>query len=354
MSKYNIAVIQGDGIGPEVTSSTIDVLTKVGERFGHTFNFTQSICGGAAYDKYGEPLPKESLDICLASDSVLLGAVGGPQYDNLPYEMRPERALLGVRKEMGLYANLRPAKLFPALAKVCPLKNPKNIDIMVVRELIGGIYFGERGIRNGKYGREGYDVMAYGELEVERIARIAFELALKRSGKVASVDKANVLSSSAVWRKAVHDTHADYPGVILEDVLVDNAAMQLVREPSQFDVIVTENLFGDILSDLASQCVGSIGILPSASINETTRGLYEPIHGSAPTIAGKNIANPIATILSAAMMLNISFNLPQEALAIEKAVEKTLNNGARTADLKEEGLPVYGTREITDLIIKNL
>ena len=354
MKTYNIAVIKGDGIGPEVTNSAIDVLTKIGERFDIKFNFTESVCGGCAYDKYGEPLPKESLDICLKSDSVLLGAVGGPQYDNLPYELRPERALLGVRKAMELYANLRPAKMFDALKSVCPLKNPKSIDIMVVRELIGGIYFGEKGIRDGKMGREGYDVMAYGELEVERICRTAFELAQKRRGKVSSVDKANVLKTSGVWRKVVHEIHEDYPDVVLEDVLVDNMAMQLVREPSQFDVVVTGNLFGDILSDLASQCVGSIGILPSASINETTRGLYEPIHGSAPTIAGKNIANPIATILSSAMMLKYAFNLSKESEAIENAVEKTLNAGARTADLKEEGKKVLGTREITELIIKNI
>ncbi len=354
MSKYNIAVIKGDGIGPEIVNSAMDVLTKIGERYNHTFDFTQSICGGIAYDKYGEPLPKESLDICLASDSVLLGAVGGPQYDNLPYEKRPERALLGVRKAMGLYANLRPAKIFPALAGACPLKNPKNIDMLIVRELIGGIYFGEKGIRQGKLGREGYDVMAYSEMEVERIGRIAFELAQKRRGKVSSIDKANVLSTSGIWRKIIHDIHEDYPDVQLEDVLVDNAAMQLVRDPSQFDVIVTGNLFGDILSDLASQCVGSIGILPSASLGETTRGLYEPIHGSAPTIAGKNIANPIATILSAAMMLRYAFDLQEEGEAIEKAVEKTLNDGYRTADLQEEGLSVLGTKEITEVIINNI
>lgn len=354
MTKFNIAVIKGDGIGPEIVDSAMNVLTKIGERFGHNFDFIQSICGGAAYDKYGEPLPQESLDICLASDSVLLGAVGGPQYDNLPYEKRPERALLGVRKAMQLYANLRPAKIFPALDKVCPLKNPKNIDIMVVRELIGGIYFGEKGVRQGELGREGYDVMRYSEIEVERIARTAFELAQKRRNKVSSIDKANVLATSGVWRKSVHDIHSDYPNVQLEDVLVDNAAMQLVKDPAQFDVILTGNLFGDILSDLASQCVGSIGILPSASINETTRGLYEPIHGSAPTIAGQNIANPIATILSAAMMLKYAFNLNDESDAIERAVEKTLNSGARTADLQEKGLAVLGTKQITELIIKNI
>ena len=352
--KYNIGVIQGDGIGPEITDAAMKVLTKIGDRYNHKFEFTQSICGGKAYDKYGEPLPQESLDICLNSDSVLLGAVGGPQYDNLPYDKRPERALLGVRKAMGLYANLRPAKLFPALSKVCPLKNPKNIDIMVVRELIGGIYFGERGLRNGKLGREGYDVMSYSELEVERVARIAFELAQKRRKKVSSIDKANVLATSGIWRKIVHDINEDYPDVQLEDVLVDNAAMQLVRDPSQFDVIVTGNLFGDILSDLSSQCVGSIGILPSASLGETNRGLYEPIHGSAPSIAGQNIANPIATILSAAMMLKYSFDLDEEGSAIEKAVEKSLNEGARTADLQEEGLPVLTTTQMTDVIINNI
>ncbi len=354
MSKFHIAVIQGDGIGPEVTSAAMQVLQKIGERYNHAFEFTQSVCGGCAYDRYGEPLPQESLDICLQSDSVLLGAVGGPQYDGLPYEKRPERALLGVRKAMELYANLRPAKLFDALASVCPLKHAANIDIMVVRELIGGIYFGEKGMRTGKYGREGYDVMCYGELEVERIARTAFELAQKRRGKVASIDKANVLKTSGLWRQVVHDVHADYADVQLEDVLVDNAAMQLVRDPSQFDVIVTGNLFGDILSDLASQCVGSIGILPSASINDTTRGLYEPIHGSAPSIAGKDIANPIATILSAAMMLKYAFNLSAEGDVIERAVETTLAQGARTADLAQDGLPVIGTREMTERIIRNI
>ena len=348
MSSYNITVIQGDRIGPEVTSAAVRVLEEVGAKFGHKFNFEYSVCGGAAYDRYGEPLPAESLEKCLKSDSVLLGAVGGPQYDSLPYEKRPERALLGVRKAMGLYANLRPAKLFDALADVCPLKNPKNIDMLVVRELIGGIYFGEKG------GREGYDVMCYGELEVERICRAAFELAQKRRGKVTSVDKANVLKTSGIWRKVVHDIHEDYPDVQLEDVLVDNMAMQLVRDPSQFDVIVTGNLFGDILSDLASQCVGSIGILPSASINDTTRGLYEPIHGSAPSIAGKNIANPIATILSASMMLKYAFDLSAEADAVDKAVEKALNDGARTADLAQEGLPVLSTTQMTDVILKNL
>lgn len=354
MGKYQIAVIQGDGIGPEVTRSAMQVLEKIGERYNHTFAFEQSICGGCAYDRYGEPLPAESLDICLKSDSVLLGAVGGPQYDSLPYEKRPERALLGVRKAMQLYANLRPARLFDALASVCPLKKAENIDILVVRELIGGIYFGEKGMRQGQYGREGYDVMAYGELEVERIARTAFELAQTRRGKVSSIDKANVLKTSGLWRQVVHDVHSDYPDVVLEDVLVDNAAMQLVRDPSQFDVIVTGNLFGDILSDLASQCVGSIGILPSASINDTSRGLYEPIHGSAPTIAGKDIANPIATILSAAMMLKYAFHLQEEGDAIERAVETTLAQGARTADLAQEGLPVIGTREMTERIIHNI
>lgn len=352
--KYNIAVIAGDGIGPEVTSSATAVLTKIGERFGHQFNFEQAICGGSAYDKYGEPLPAESLEICLKSDSVLLGAVGGPQYDSLPYDKRPERALLGLRKELGLYANLRPAKVFESLAEACPLKNSSNIDMLIVRELIGGIYFGERGVRQGKYGKEGYDVMSYGELEVERIARVAFESAQKRRGKVSSIDKANVLATSGLWRKCVHDVHSDYPDVELEDVLVDNAAMQIVRDPSQFDVIVTGNLFGDILSDLASQCVGSIGILPSASLGDTNRGLYEPIHGSAPTIAGMNIANPIATVLSASMMLKYAFNLQAECDAIDNAVSKVLESGARTADLKQEGLAVIGTREMTDLIINNI
>ena len=351
---YNIALLKGDGLGPEIVDSAVRVLEAVGEKYGHTLSFTPYDIGGVALDKYGIPLPDETVRGCLEADSVLLGAVGGPKWDTLPGNMRPEKALLGIRAAMNLFTNLRPAKLYPALKGECPLREDivsGGFDIMIVRELTGGIYFGERGMREGKYGEEAYDTEAYSRMEIERIARVAFEAARKRNKKLTSIDKANVLETSRLWRKIVHEIAEEYPDVKCEDMLVDNAAMQLVRNPAQFDVIVTSNMFGDILSDEASQITGSIGMLPSASINETTRGLYEPIHGSAPDIAGQNKANPIATILSGAMMLLYSFGLSEESDAIVSAVDEVLAKGYRTADLAH-GAPSLTTVEITDKIIE--
>ena len=353
---YNIALLKGDGIGPEIVESAVRVLETVGKRFSHTFNFTAYDIGGVAIDKYGIPLPEETVKGCLAADSVLLGAVGGPKWDNLPGNVRPEKALLGIRAAMNLFTNLRPAKLYPALRGECPLREDivqGGFDIMIVRELTGGIYFGERGMREGKYGEEAYDTEAYSRMEIERIARVAFETARKRRKNLISIDKANVLETSRLWRKIVHEISAEYPDVTVSDMLVDNAAMQLVRNPAQFDVVVTSNMFGDILSDEASQITGSIGMLPSASLNDTTRGLYEPIHGSAPDIAGQNKANPIATILSAAMMLLYSFGLSEESEAIVSAVDKVLLAGYRTADLAHGG-DALGTYEMTEKIIENI
>lgn len=355
--KYSIALLRGDGVGPEIVDSAVCVLKEVGKKFGHEFLFSPYLIGGAAIDATGEPLPKETVDGCLASDSVLLGAVGGPKWDNLSGDKRPEKALLGIRAALGLFTNLRPAKLYPALSDACPLKESvakAGFDIMIVRELTGGIYFGERGYREGKYGLEAYDTECYSRMEIERIARVAFETAKKRGNKVASIDKANVLETSRLWRKTVHEIAKEYPEIELTDVLVDNAAMQLVRNPAQFDVIVTSNMFGDILSDEASQITGSIGMLPSASLNETTRGMYEPIHGSAPDIAGKGIANPIATILSAAMMLRYSFGLSKEADCIENAVNSVLNDGLRTADIASADDKTLSTTEMTEAIIARL
>ncbi len=353
---YNIALLKGDGIGPEIVDSAVRVLEVIGKKYGHVFNFTPYLIGGAAIDATGEPLPRETVEGCLASDSVLLGAVGGPKWDTLPGNMRPEKALLGIRSAMELFTNLRPAKLYPALKGDCPLREDivaKGFDIMIVRELTGGIYFGERGLRVGKYGEEAYDTECYSRMEIERICKVAFETAMKRNKRLVSIDKANVLDSSRLWRKIVHEMAPSYPEVEVSDMLVDNAAMQLVRNPAQFDVIVTTNMFGDILSDEASQITGSIGMLPSASLGNTKRGLYEPIHGSAPDIAGQNIANPIATILSCAMMLLYSFDLTKESEAIVSAVNKVLEAGCRTADLAH-GAPSLSTTEITDKIIENL
>ncbi len=353
---YTIGLLKGDGIGPEIVDSAVRVLEKIGARFGHHFAFTPYLIGGAAIDATGAPLPKETVEGCLSSDSVLLGAVGGPKWDSLSGEMRPEKALLGIRAAMELYTNLRPAKLYPALKDDSPLRADiieKGFDILIVRELTGGIYFGDRGYREGKYGTEAYDTECYSRVEIERIARAAFEAAMVRNKKVTSIDKANVLETSRLWRKTVHEVALDYPEVTLTDMLVDNAAMQLVRNPSQFDVIVTSNMFGDILSDEASQITGSIGMLPSASLGAAKRGLYEPIHGSAPDIAGQNKANPIATILSAAMMLRYAFGLEKEALAIENAVDAVLNDGLRTADIAHGG-ETLGTVEMTDEILKRL
>ena len=352
--RYNIALLKGDGIGPEIVESAVRVLRAVGEKYSHEFVFTEYDIGGAAYDKYGVPLPEATVEGCLASDSVLLGAVGGPRYDTLPANLRPEKALLGIRAAMGLFTNLRPAKLYPALKAECPLREDivaRGFDIMIVRELTGGIYFGERGMREGKYGEEAYDTESYSRMEIERICKVAYECAMKRGKKLISIDKANVLDTSRLWRKIVHEMNADFPEVECTDMLVDNAAMQLVRNPSQFDVVVTTNMFGDILSDEASQITGSIGMLPSASLGDTKRGLYEPIHGSAPDIAGQNKANPIATILSAAMMLLYSFDLKEESEAIVSAVDKVLEAGWRTADLAHGG-EALGTDAMTDKIIE--
>ncbi len=356
MKTYKIGLLRGDGIGPEIVDSAVRVLQAVGKKYNMEFTFTPYLIGGAAIDVCGEPLPKETVDGCLASDSVLLGAVGGPKWDNLAGNMRPEKALLGIRAAMGLFTNLRPAKLYPALKEECPLRADivaNGFDIMIVRELTGGIYFGERGYREGKYGQEAYDTEAYSKMEIERIARVAFETARKRRKKLTSIDKANVLETSRLWRKIVHEIATEYPDVEVCDMLVDNAAMQLVRNPSQFDVIVTSNMFGDILSDEASQITGSIGMLPSASLSDNKRGLYEPIHGSAPDIAGQNIANPIATILSAAMMLLYAFDEKDASEAIVSAVDKVLSEGYRTADLAR-GVVAISTVEMTDKIIERL
>lgn len=358
MSTYNIAVIKGDGIGPDIVSEEMKVLSKIGEKFGHTFKFTEVLAGGAAIDACGTPLPEETVKVCKESDSVILGAVGGPKWDNLPGEMRPERgALLGLRSELGLYANLRPAIMHKALADASPIKKEiigDSLDILVVRELTGGIYFGEKGYRKGKYGEEAYDIENYSEFEIKRIAKIAFEAAMKRNKKVTSIDKANVLESSRLWRKTVIEMAKDYPEVELDHMYVDNGAMQLVRNPKQFDVILTSNMFGDILSDEASQITGSIGMLPSASLGEGAFGLYEPIHGSAPDIAGMNIANPIATILSGAMMLRYSFGLNAEAQAIEDAVTKVLEKNIRTGDIAEINSTKVGTNQMGEAILSEI
>lgn len=338
--KYHIAVIKGDGIGPEIVSEAIRVLNAVGEKYGHSFEYKEVLMGGCAIDATGVPLPDETIKICKESDSVLLGAVGGPKWDTLPGNLRPEKGLLGIRSALRLYANLRPAMLFPPLRNACPLKPEmitEGLDILIVRELTGGIYFGERGRRNGKNGEEAYDTECYSVGEIERIGKIAFEAAMKRNKKLTSIDKANVLESSRLWREVMHKMAAEYPQVELHDMLVDNAAMQLVRNPGSFDVVVTSNMFGDILSDEASMITGSIGMLPSASLGVGNLGLYEPIHGSAPDIAGQNAANPIATILSAAMMLRYSFGLVKEAEAIENSVLNVLESGLRTMDIAASG-----------------
>ena len=349
-----IAVIKGDGIGPEIVNEAEKVLNKIGEKYGHTFEYTDVLMGGCAIDATGVPLPQETIDICLASDSVLLGAVGGPKWDTLPGNLRPEAGLLGIRGAMKLFANIRPAKLIPALAGACPLKDEitKNgLDLVIVRELIGGAYFGERDTHVDENGvKHASDSMAYADYEVERICRVAFDMARKRGKKVHSVDKANVLDSSRLWREVAHKVAEEYPDVEFQDILVDNTAMQLVHNPAQFDVMVTENLFGDILSDEASMITGSLGMIPSASLGEGSLGLYEPIHGSAPDIAGQNKANPLATILSVAMMLRYSFDMSKEADAIENAVDKVLAEGYRTGDIMSEGMKCVSCSEMGDLV----
>jgi 3-isopropylmalate dehydrogenase len=355
--EYNIAVIKGDGIGPEIVTEAMKALEVVGEKYGHTFHFTECYAGGNAIDKFGIPLPQETLDTCKASDSVLLGAVGGPKWDSVPSDKRPERALLGLRSGLGLFVNLRPAQMHAALAEACPIK-PEIIgdgfDILVCRELTGDVYFGKRGRRESPLGETGWDDMNYSVSEVERIGRRGFDMAMRRGKKVVSVDKANVLETSRVWRETMHRIAKEYPEVEYSDMYVDNCAMQLVRNPGQFDVIITGNLFGDILSDEASMITGSIGMLPSASIGESTLGMYEPIHGSAPDIAGKGIANPIATILSTAMMLRYSFGLADEADCIEAACEKALNDGHRTADIAKEGEKILSTSEMGQIVCDNI
>lgn len=353
----NITVIRGDGIGPEIVNQAIRVLDRIAEKFGHTFHYQDILAGGCAIDAYGTSLPKESLEKCLNCDSVLLGAVGGPKWDGVPKEIRPEAALLGIRSAMGLYANLRPARLFHQLSEASPLKpeiTEKGIDLMMVRELTGGAYFGAHVTSEENGELVAHDDMNYSVHEIRRIARTAFDIARKRDSRVISVDKANVLDTSRLWRKIVHEVAAEYPDVTCTDMLVDNTAMQLVRNPSQFDVIVTENLFGDILSDEASMITGSIGMMASASLGEGTRGMYEPIHGSAPDIAGQNIANPIGTILSAAMMLRYSFDLPEEASCIESAVDRVLNAGVRTGDIWSEGTAKVTCSGMGDAILAQI
>ncbi len=328
----NIAVIRGDGIGPEIVNQAIKVLDKVAKIYGHTFTYTDVDMGGCAIDKYGDPLPENELKKCLSSDSVLLGAVGGDKWNDVPGDKRPEKGLLRLRAGMGVYSNNRPAKIWKQLASASPLKDSivdKGIDFIIVRELIGGIYFGEHKTE----GDTATDVLKYSESEIERIGKIAFETARKRGKRLCSVEKSNVLDSSRLWKKVMHRLADEYPDVELSDMLVDNCAMQIVKNPSQFDVIVTENMFGDILSDEASMITGSIGMIPSSSLGETSLGLYEPIHGSAPDIAGTDTANPMGTILSAAMMLRYSFDMEQEACAIENAVSQILDEGYRTADI---------------------
>jgi len=353
---YKIALIKGDGIGPEVVGEAVKVMDAVGEKFGHTFAYTDVLMGGCAIDAVGKSYPDGTAEKCRACDAVLLGAVGGPKWGHATDpDKRPETALLSIRKDLGLYANLRPAALRPALAAACPLKNDKGIDLMIVRELTGGVYFGKKDrYPTADRGEEASDLMAYSVKEIERIGRRAFELARLRRKKLSSVDKANVLETSRLWRETIHRLAKEYPDVEVEDVLVDNAAMQLVRAPEQFDVVVTENMFGDILSDEASMITGSIGLLPSASIGDAAPGLYEPIHGSAPDIAGQDKANPIATILSVAMMFRYSFHLPEEAAAVERAVDAVLNEGWRTADIAAPGEQAVGTVKMGELIRSKL
>ena len=348
-----IAVIRGDGIGPEIITEAVKILDKVAAKYGHSFQYDEVVAGGCAIDQFGKSLVPEMLQKCLDSDSVLLGAVGGPKWDGCPKDIRPEAALLGIRSAMGLYSNLRPAKLFPQLSDASPLKMSivdRGIDLMMVRELIGGIYFGEKKTATNNGEKTASDLMIYSEHEIERIARTAFETAKKRRKKVTSIDKANVLDSSRLWREVLHRVAAEYPDVEFSDMLVDNTAMQLVKDPSQFDVVVTENMFGDILSDEASMITGSIGMIPSSSLGDGTRGMYEPIHGSAPDIAGKNLANPIGTILAAAMMLKYSFDMDKESEAIEAAVNRVLDDGYRTGDIMSEGMTKLGCSEMGDKI----
>ncbi len=356
----NIATIPGDGIGPDIVREGCRVLDAIGKKYGHEFNYTETLAGGAALDATGEPLPQATLDTCLASDAVLLGAVGGPKWDVLPGAKRPEKALLGLRAGMKVYANLRPALMFKQLSAACPLKPEvvgDGLDILIVRELTGGIYFGDRGLSTD--GNSAWDTEAYSKEEIARVVKIGFESARKRNKKLCVVDKANILETSRLWRTVTESMKGAYADVELSYMYVDNAAMQLVRNPRQFDVIVTSNMFGDILSDEASQITGSIGMLASASLGDSGPGLYEPIHGSAPDIAGKDIANPLATILTCAMLLRYQFNLAREADCIERAVAKVLDDGWRTGDIAGSaadrealGGRLVGTRRMGDLVVQ--
>jgi 3-isopropylmalate dehydrogenase len=354
--KATIAVLPGDGIGPEVVPQAVKVLLQIATQFGHQFEFATADVGGVAIDKTGQPLPDATLRLAKQSDAILLGAVGGPKWEGLDYTVRPERALLGLREQLGLYANLRPAKLYPMLADASTLKPEviRGIDLLVVRELTGGIYFGQpKGIEKTPDGERGFNTEVYTTAEIERIATVAFEVSRKRRRKVTSVDKANVLESSELWRRVVISVAKRYPDVELHHLYVDNCAMQLVRNPSQFDVLVTTNLFGDILSDEAAMLTGSIGMLPSASLGGKV-GMFEPIHGSAPDIAGKDQANPIATIASAAMMLSYAFSLDKEATTVEAAILRVLEQGYRTKDIHAEGTRLVGTQKMGNLILEEL
>ena len=356
--KKTIAVLPGDGIGPEIMEQGLRVLAAAGKKSGHDFSTREALIGGAAIDATGSPLPEATLEVCRRSDAVLMGAVGGPRWDAIPPDLRPEKGLLGIRKALGLFANFRPAALFPELAGACLLRPDiagRGLDILVVRELTGGIYFGRpagRETRNGR--RAGFNTMIYDEDEVARIGRAAFEAARKRRKRVCSVDKANVLDVSRLWREVMGEVGREYPDVELEHMYVDNAAMQLVRDPSRFDVLVTGNLFGDILSDEAAVITGSIGMLPSASLGLNNPGLFEPVHGSAPDIAGQDKANPLAAILSVAMMLRYAFNAEEEAGAVERAVRAALRAGFRTGDIMETGKIPVGTRAMGDKVLENL
>lgn len=353
-NEKHVAVLPGDGIGPEITDEGVKVIKVVGDRFGYSFHFTSSLVGGCAIDRLQQPLPEETLTQCRQADTVLLGAVGGPRWDRNPAHLRPENALLGLRKELGLYANLRPAILYPGLEGSSSLKPEvlKGVDLLVVRELTGGLYFGDKSTEQTDTGLKATDTLVYHEHEVERIVQRAFQLARGRKKHVTSVDKANVLESSRLWRSVVERVANQYPDVKVEHMLVDNCAMQMVRRPADFDVIVTENLFGDILSDEAAILTGSIGMLPSASLGEGSFGLYEPVHGSAPDIAGQGVANPVATILSVAMMFRHSFGNEEAAGIIEGAVKEVLAAGARTADVAASGEPALSTAEMGDRIVE--
>ena len=356
MADYKITLLKGDGIGPEIVNQAVKVLDKAAEKFDFTVEYDEALLGGCAIDATGVPLPQETIDKCKASDSVILGAVGGPKWDNQPGNNRPEAGLLGIRGALGLFANLRPSVIFGPLKSASPIKDEiigDNMNVLIVRELTGGIYFGERGTKLVDGEPAAWDTEMYSVPEIERIARVAFDTAMKRNKKLTSVDKANVLESSRLWRKTVIEVSKDYPEVELNHMYVDNCAMQLVRNPKQFDVIVTSNIFGDILSDEASMIAGSIGMLASASLSEGKLGLYEPIHGSAPDIAGLGIANPLATILSVAMMLRYSLNQNKAADAIEAAVSKVLETH-RTPDIYEEGLTKVSCEEMGDLVCKAL